>query len=181
MFEERAASFAQAFYDLALEENQPQAYQEALSEVSKTLNGNEELLATFRSYVLPKERLYALIDSLWGQGPKNLAPFLKTLVKNHALGYFSEIVSAFSSLVNEGLGVEEGLAYSAVALSGEEMLRLEEAVGKTLKKKVSLVNRVEPSLIGGVKVAIAGKVYDGSIARKLSELRKSLIEGGNRK
>ena len=181
MFEERAASFAKAFYDLALEENRPQAYQEALSGVLKTLNESEELLATLRSYVLPKKRIYALIDSVWGQGPKHLAPFLKTLANNHALGYLPEIVNAFSSLVNEGLGVEEGLAYSATSLSEEELLRLEEAVGKALKKKVSLTNRVEPSLIGGVKVAIAGKVYDGSIERKLSELRRSLIEGGNRK
>jgi len=97
------------------------------------------------------------------------------------MGYFEEIVKAFSSLVNEGLGVEEGLAFSAVPLSEEDLSRLEKAVGRSLKKKASLVNRVDPALIGGVKVAIAGKVYDGSIARKLSELRKSLIEGGNRK
>lgn len=181
MFEERAASFAKAFYDLAIEENQPKECQEALSGVLRTLRENEELLTTLRSYVLPKERLYALVDSLWGQGPKSLAPFLKTLLKNHAMGYFEEIVKAFSSLVNEGLGVEEGLAYSAVPLSEEDLSRLEKAVGRSLKKKASLVNRVDPALIGGVKVAIAGKVYDGSIARKLSELRKSLIEGGNRK
>lgn len=180
MFEERASSFAKAFYDLAREENQPKEYQEALSGVLKTLNKSEELRTTLLSYALPKERLYALIDAVWGQGLKSLCPFLKTLVKNHAMGYFSEIVTAFSSLVNEGLGVEEGLAYSAIPLSQAELSRVEEAVGSVLQKKVSLDNRVEPALIGGVKVAIAGKVYDGSIARKLSELRKSLIEGGNR-
>ncbi|MCI1245138.1 MAG: ATP synthase F1 subunit delta [Bacilli bacterium] len=180
MFENKAASFASALYGLALEEGKTKEYQDALKGVESSLVSNPALLETLKSYAIPKERLYALVDELWGKGLKSLAPFMKTVVKNHAVGFFREIVAKFSSLVNEGLGVEEGLAYSVYPLSKEEMAALEEAIGKALGKKAALRNRVDPAILGGVKVAIAGKVFDGSLERKLSDMRRSLLEGGIR-
>jgi F-type H+-transporting ATPase subunit delta len=100
-------------------------------------------------------------------------------VKGHAIPYFQEISKAFDSLVNEAEGVLEGLAYSAAPLTEKELAALEKAVGASLDKKVSLTNRVEPSLLGGVKVAVGDKVFDGSLERKLTDLRKKLLEGGS--
>lgn len=180
MHENEASSFASALDDLAMTEGKRAEYQTALREIRHLFLVSPELVNTLESYAIPKERLYSLCDSLWGKsGLKSLSPFMKTLVKNHAISYFDEIEKAFSSLVNESLGIEEGLLYSAKSLSPAEHQAIEEAVGKALKKKVSLVERLEPSLIGGIKVAVAGKVYDGSLERKLAELRRSLLVGGH--
>jgi F0F1-type ATP synthase delta subunit len=35
---------------------------------------------------------------------------------------------------------------------------------------------VDPSLIGGVKVVIGDKVYDGSVKKKLAGMRKSMVD-----
>lgn len=178
MFEEKAASFASALYSLTKDEGKAKDYQAALRTVERDLEGSNDLQSVLSSYALPRERVYALIDKLYGGSLKSLSPFLKVVAKNHAFPYFEEIERAFSSLVNEGLGVEEGIAYSAIPLSEAEITSLEKAIGKALGKEASLTNRVEPSLIGGVKVAVAGKVFDGSIERRIEELRKSLLAGG---
>jgi ribosomal 50S subunit-associated protein YjgA (DUF615 family) len=43
---------------------------------------------------------------------------------------------------------------------------------------LELENRTEPSLLGGVKVAIDGKVYDGTLNTKLEALRSRLLAQG---
>jgi F-type H+-transporting ATPase subunit delta len=180
MNEGKAAAYASALYDLAKAEGKLLDYQAALRDIKTGLLADGELNAVLSSYALPKERLYALCDSVWGKSPlKSLAPFMKTVVKGHAIPYFQEISKAFDSLVNEAEGVLEGLAYSAAPLTEKELAALEKAVGASLDKKVSLTNRVEPSLLGGVKVAVGDKVFDGSLERKLTDLRKKLLEGGS--
>ena len=47
---------------------------------------------------------------------------------------------------------------------------------KSLGFAVSLENHVDPSLIGGVKVFIDDKVYDGTILGKIERLRSTLLK-----
>ena len=82
-------------------------------------------------------------------------------------------------MLNADLGVKEGIAYSAFPLSAEEKAALEEAFSRKLGAKVELMVVMDPHLIGGVKVALEGKVYDGTVKNRLSELRARLKNGGN--
>ena len=41
-------------------------------------------------------------------------------------------------------------------------------------RKISLIFKIDPSLIGGVKVVINNRIYDGSVKNKLSEMKQSL-------
>ena len=51
--------------------------------------------------------------------------------------------------------------------------RLKEVTGRT----VTVVQRVNPAILGGVVTRIGSMVYDGSIARQLEKIRSRLVEG----
>ncbi|MCF0113484.1 MAG: F0F1 ATP synthase subunit delta, partial [Bacilli bacterium] len=53
------------------------------------------------------------------------------------------------------------------------------ALQKRVGGKVELKNEVDHTLLGGVKVALEGKVYDGTLRGKLNELQRQLQQGGN--
>ena len=59
---------------------------------------------------------------------------------------------------------------SAVPLSEEQLSALSARMGETLGKRVLLEGSVSPSLIGGVRVEIEGRVWDGSLRGRLEEL-----------
>ena len=80
--------------------------------------------------------------------------------------------------MNESLGILEGVVYSAAPLSEEEKKRIEDALAERLGDKVELTPILDPDLLGGVKVALDGKVYDGSLRHKLQEMKKHLLQGG---
>ena len=59
-----------------------------------------------------------------------------------------------------------------------EKLRLNEEEKKNFdKEKLKLTQKVDPSLIGGIKIALDDKVYDASLKTKLNDLKKHLLGG----
>jgi F-type H+-transporting ATPase subunit delta len=175
--------YAAALFSLAQDEKKVAEYQTALKEVSALFKANPDLLPFLSSYAIEKQDLYDLIDKIWGKvSLKSLAPFLKVLVNEHVIGHFADIVFAYNSLANEALGIKEGIVYSTELLTEDAVHSIEKALSETLGSKVALENRVDPGLLGGVKVAVDGKVFDGSLENKVELLRQKLLkqqEGGN--
>ena len=61
-------------------------------------------------------------------------------------------------------------ATSATSLSEEQSRLLREKLEKVTGKAILLETAVEPSLIGGMRVLINGRVWDGSVRGRLQEL-----------
>jgi len=71
---------------------------------------------------------------------------------------------------------ERQVAYvtTAVALSDDEEGRLAAKLGELYGRDISLKVEVDPSVIGGVRVLVGADLYDGTVARRLSETRQAL-------
>lgn len=182
----RYAGYGKALFELV--GNDPVllvAYQKALLEVSQTLKSNGKLQDFLSSYAVNKESQYEVIETLFGNDKLvHLVPFLKLVENKRLFSHFEDIRLSFHELANQALGKEEGIAYSATKLSKEDLEELEKALGQSLGKEIELENRVEPSLIGGIRVFVDGKVFDGTIETKVESLRKKLLavaKGGSGK
>jgi len=68
-------------------------------------------------------------------------------------------------------------AYSAVPLSGAQLRALERKLERMLGKQTDIVAEVDPSLLGGIRVVAGDAVYDDTIKRKLSDMKRSIYEG----
>ena len=174
-------NYASALYDL-VEGDRYEEYLAAVRETERNLKDNPEFLTFLSSYEIALADKEKAIEKVYG-GLKlpYYADFLKLLAKKHRIGGFENISREFGELVCEKLGILEGIIYSVEKLNAEKIKTVEGAFTKKLGKKVELKNVIEPGLIGGVKVALDGKVYDGSIRNRLMGLENALLKsGGNR-
>lgn len=178
--DEIASHYASALYEL-LPEGKREEGDEALALVCRALEESEDLRKALCSYAFSLEEKEKAIDAVFPSlaSVPHVLPFLKLVAANHRYKEFPAIASSFHAMLNADLGVLEGIAYSAFPLSKEEKAALEEAFAKRLGAKVELSAILDPHLIGGVKVALGGKVYDGTIKNRLAELRARLKSGGN--
>jgi F-type H+-transporting ATPase subunit delta len=65
--------------------------------------------------------------------------------------------------------------YSAIELQQEFQDRIKNGVRTIFKLEPILVMHVDPSLLGGLKIRIGDKVYDGTVRTKIDNLRNQLI------
>ena len=59
----------------------------------------------------------------------------------------------------------------------DDIEKVQNSISESIGVKVELHNKVDPSLIGGIKVIIKDHVYDGSLKNKLSKLKNELLGG----
>ncbi len=173
---EIASRYGLALYSLALEENKISSLQEENKELLAILKDNNDFILLLGSEFLSlKERLDILEKSLVGID-QNLVSFLAIVIENNRSDYIIDILEAFNSYCNEYKGVKEGYIYSTLKLDQDTILKISEKLSKIEHKQIELKNKIDPSLIGGVKVVIGDKVYDGSIKNHLEMMKNDLLK-----
>ena len=79
----------------------------------------------------------------------------------------------------EGInGETKALVSAAVILSESQRTMLEDVLAKKTGKKVSISERTDTSLIGGLYISVDGYVIDGTIKKQLHDIMESLKRGG---
>lgn len=68
----------------------------------------------------------------------------------------------------------EGKLLSAKPLGQDQLRAIESRFTALLGGSVRLTEETDPSLLGGVRVEIDGRVYDGSLRLQLQEVLKAL-------
>ena len=73
-------------------------------------------------------------------------------------------------------GEVEGVVESAKLLDVKELGELETTVSASVGAKASLELRINPDLLGGVRVRVGNTLYDGSIATAIEDLSRRLMD-----
>ena len=80
----------------------------------------------------------------------------------------------FTELWNEEREVVSAQAVSAEPLDEEQDRAIAAAVEKATGRKAEVTTQVDPGVIGGVKLLMAGRTYDGTVKAQLEALRRRL-------
>lgn len=100
--------------------------------------------------------------------------FLKILLKNGRISSFEDIAEYLRIKYSHGEEVDAVLNTS-YPLDTELIRAIKEKVESKLKKKLHLYINLEPSLLGGVKITVGNTILDGSVKKRLEDVRKKLI------
>jgi|SRR5574344_1371654 F-type H+-transporting ATPase subunit delta len=171
--------YANALFGMIDNDKEMLSYQSALKTLHNLFDEYPKLLSILSSEFLDYDDRYKIVDLLTKNfNLLHLSSFLKVLIKNHRINYFNKIQREFNLLVNEKRHIEEGIVYSAFALNDEQIHSIEYAIEQNINSKVELINKIDETLLGGAKVVIHDRIYDGSIKAKLNDMKKELL-GGN--
>ena len=172
---ELAQNYASALLSLAVDDNKVIDYQKEVKELRKIIRDNEDFILLLDSRFLSiEERMNNAEKILKGFSP-DVVNFIKIIIKHNRVSYLEDILEAFNSLCNENQDIVEGLIYSAFPLDESTLLKVKKKISQIENHEVDLIPRIDPSLIGGVKVVINSHVYDGSIKNQLEKMQIDLL------
>jgi F-type H+-transporting ATPase subunit delta len=86
-----------------------------------------------------------------------------------------EIVAEYAKLEQRARGTEPLLVTSAEALRAEDLRSLVGRLERLYGKRFEVTQEVNPALIGGVRVTLGDKRFDGTVAGRLDELSRTLF------
>ncbi len=162
-------------------------YAQALMELSRdnievVRQELEELVAiynsdkAFRSFLvdptIKADKKQAVIKNVFTDKlSKNMLNFLLLLIDKQRLKGLPEIYKQFVRLVNEKLSVLDMKIITSEPLTEQQLLSIKEKFrNKYNAVAVKSEEMIDASIIGGIKVIIGDKIYDGSIKGRIESL-----------
>ncbi|AGJ91057.1 F0F1 ATP synthase subunit delta [Mycoplasma putrefaciens] len=172
-------NWATALLKIAIEENLVDQFIEQ-ADVLITVLKNRDDFAMILTYTNNKQKKQSvkLIDETFSSFGFNLYIIntMKLLVEKRAFIHFRDILKILYKNLLATKKIASGIVWSTDKLNKNQIKSIEVKISKRISKKVNLINKIDPSLIGGVKVYIEGKIFDGSIQAKLESMKYQAIK-----
>jgi len=99
---------------------------------------------------------------------------LGVLAANGRMDHLFPFITAFNKLYDAEKGIVSAEVTSAVPLSSTQLEDLKKTLAKTLGQSAEISTRVDPALLGGLKVRVGSRLFDASLKTKLDSLKFAL-------
>ncbi len=119
-------------------------------------------------------KLGIVSDLLGGRAHPQTVSAVAYIVQSGRTRQLSEITRVLANLGAESRSEALAVVRTAVALDPAQQRKLAEALGRSAGQPVDLKVVIDPGVVGGLVVTIGDTVIDGSVSRRLAELKAAL-------
>ena len=168
--------YGDAIYALATEENCVDPVLEGLELVVGVFREEPGYLTLVQNPALPKEERLGLLDQAFAGVHEYVLHLLKLLCERSALGLTKGCLEQFRALVYAERGILPVEVISAVPLTDAQRDALVQKLAAKTGKAIELHEKLDPAVLGGVKLRYEGRELDGTAAGRLDALRHLLTQ-----
>jgi len=168
-------TYGQALYDLARSEALDGQILSEITVLNESFQQEAGFLRLLQSPSLSKQERCAIVDdSFRGKLHSYVLSFLKILTEKGYARHFPDCVAAYRKCYNLDHNILPVTAVTAVALTQEQSRKLSDKLSTLTGKTIELHNRVDPGILGGVRLDYDGKRLDDSVLHRLESVRTML-------
>ncbi|MGE6630344.1 F0F1 ATP synthase subunit delta [Bacillus sp. NPDC077027] len=172
--------YASALFDIVLASSAVDETEKELNEIKKVLKAEKELNDFLVHPKISANKKKTLIAQALQGVSTHVLHMLYLLIDRRRTNIIPEMTEEFVKLANRTRLTEDAIVYSVKPLSGPEIQSISEVFAKKAGvTSLRIENVIDKDLIGGVKIRIGNRIYDGSVSGKLSRIERQLA-GENR-
>lgn len=168
-----AIRYAKAVLDLSSENGASKEAFTEMKDVLNTLQGSKELQMMLKSPLIKQEDKRAVLKEVFNNYSETILSLMDILIDNKRGSLLEKVAENYISLYNTSINAVEAIVTTAIdlddALEQKVLNKVKELTGAT---EVTLINKVDPAIIGGFVLRVGDTQYDASIANNFEELRK---------
>ena len=171
---ETARVYGGSLYELAAEEHLDEEILSEMKEIRALFRENPEYPRLLEEPSIPRKERLGLIDAAFGsQAEPYLVNFIKLLCEKNLLrGCFE----AFQCRYYAAHNIAKAVVTSAASLSKEQEELLKKKLEAMSGKTVVMEQKTDPSVLAGVRVELDGKLLDGTVKGRLSEISRRISD-----
>ena len=147
------------------------------SVLNEALKPNPRLQEHLGSTFVAHEKKVEMLDRVFGGKISTLSlNFLKVLSAHGRLGDLQSVLRVARQSYDEMQGRVHVMVQTAAPIDDTASESIRNALRAVLSKEPVLDVTVNPDLIGGLILRVGDRVYDGSVARQLEQVRQKMID-----
>lgn len=167
--------YGQSLYELAKDEGLSREIGEQLTVLQKSFGEEPDFVRLLSNPSLSKPERCRILDTSF-RGPVHpyILNFMKILTERGYIRHFSDCCDTFSELYNRDNGILKVTAVTAVALTPVQEEKLTGKLSQITGKTIALHNRIDPAVLGGVRLDYDGQRLDDTVSHRLDAIRELL-------
>ncbi|MBN2898217.1 MAG: F0F1 ATP synthase subunit delta [Clostridia bacterium] len=172
-----AKTYSDALFEVGIENNSLEQFLEEFSFIEATFKEYPDFLELFKTPKISIEERKEAIQSVFGgKISSEMLNLLKIVLDKRRASEIFGIKDEFKVAVHKHNNVIEATVISAVPITEAQSERLVKSMAAVTGNDILIKNKVDETLIGGVVIYIGDKVIDGSVKKKLNELKEELAQ-----
>ena len=168
-----ARPYADAAFRIAQETGAQGIWSERLQTLALLVQ-NGDMASVMGNPRLSAEQVADLVIAVVGDNDVVLGNFVRTLAENRRLVLLPEVFRLFDLAKSQEEGVKEAVVQSAFPIDDTQVAALLKELEVRFSTRLTARVEVDPSLIGGVRVAVGDQVLDASVRGKLDAMAVAL-------
>jgi len=168
-------TYARALFDLAAASDAVDEADAGLVAIVDAIHGHTSLMSTLTDDAVPSPKKRAIMRDIFETNVAAEAVAVATvMVERGHTDVMDDVARAYRELVESERGVVVAEVVTAVPLTDELRASIVAKFSASLGRPVSLRERVDESIIGGIIINVGGRVLDGSFSSQLDSVRSAL-------
>jgi F-type H+-transporting ATPase subunit delta len=176
-----ARRYASALFDVTNRQGSAAEADRDLQAIRQLVADHEELGRVFENPAIPAQKKRAIVEALLEKSAgvnDQVRRLLLMLAERDRLGLLADVAAAFDERLMEARRVVAAEVVTAEPLPDAQRTALAAALGKAAESTVTINEKVDPSIVGGIVARVGSVIFDGSITRQLERMRQRLLAGG---
>ncbi len=171
-----ALRYAETLFELAERHEGVEAYGEGIELVGRLLNDHPDFRRFLETPRIKAKAKKAMVRKVFGDVlPKKMVGFLLVVIDRRRQRLLQAIALQFHLLVDEHHNRTHVEVTVARQLDDGAVAELARRLTGILGKEAILHVQVRPQVLGGVVVRTGHTIYDGSLRRRLEDLRQQML------
>lgn len=166
-----AIRYAQSLLELAIEQKSLDQVKTDIVLIGQCIAESHDLELMLQSPIIKPDLKKKVLEKVFGASISKLTlAFISLLTSKGRESILPQIAESFIALYNQHNGIVTAEVVTASELSPsqrEELKKTLSSIGKTIE----LMERVDPRVMGGVRIKIGDQLMDATIRKKLNELK----------
>jgi F-type H+-transporting ATPase subunit delta len=173
--DELITGYAEALFSVVKAEGDIERIEDELYRFGKLLESNHELKQALTEPAIELSERIKIIEELLSDkvSPHTLGLITFVIAQNRGR-QLPQILEELSELAAEARASVVAEVRSATPLNDKQVAELAKALSKATSKKVEVKAIIDPSIIGGIVAKVGDTVIDGSVKRRLEQLKEQV-------
>lgn len=167
--------YAEGFLEYAKETIGFEKGVDELIKVKDILRDNPQFKEFLENPAINYNEKYSVIDKVLSMGlSQEIRNFIKLLLKKGRIGRFFAIAEYARIKYSHGK-LMSALLYTSYLMDTDLLQKLKNKIEKKFQASFQLYVNLDPEMLGGVRMIIGNKVLDGSVSKRLDDMRRKLL------
>lgn len=170
-----ARRYVQPLFEVARDKDELERIYDDLKSLDQAFSGTPKLKGYLSDPSVEKHDKKSVLEKIFAGASKYTLNFMRVAIDKNRSEVLWQAYPLFRDMLNEHRGIQLGVVETAVTISDEDFAKIKSTLENRFESGLDLDRKVNPDLLGGLRVRIGNVVLDGSVRNRLTRLKELLV------